>query len=185
MYAIIRSGNKQYSVKAGDYVRVEKLEQELGAEFNLSDVLLVGGDKTFVGAPTVSGAKVVVVVAEHDLDRKKIIFKKKRRKGFRKMRGHRQPFTTLFVKSITNPDGESQKAETKAHVLDPVVQAEKKMARRLAEEAKSEAAEASGETKQVTKRAAPKKSAAGKSGKKKTTKKKAGTKKSAKKSTKK
>ncbi|MCB0386789.1 MAG: 50S ribosomal protein L21, partial [Bdellovibrionales bacterium] len=107
MYAIIRSGGKQYKVKAGDTLRVEKLEKELGSEFDLDEVLVVSGDKTYVGEPTVQGAKVTVVVTRQTKAPKVIVFKKKRRQGYRRMRGHRQPFTELFVKSITNPEGQS------------------------------------------------------------------------------
>jgi len=76
MYAIIRTGGKQYTVRPGDLLRVEKLPRELGAEFDLDDVLLVGGDKIHVGEPTVKNAKVTVVVTQQDRAPKVIVFKK-------------------------------------------------------------------------------------------------------------
>ena len=106
MYAIIRTGGKQYRVKAGDVVRVEKLPKELGSEFDLDEILVVGGDKTYVGQPTVTDAKVRVVVTQQAKAPKIIIFKKKRRQGYRKMQGHRQLYTELFIKSITSPEGQ-------------------------------------------------------------------------------
>ena len=129
MYAIIKSGGKQYTVKPGDVLRVEKLEVELGAEIKLTDVLMVGGDKTFVGS-NLSNAQVTVVVTNQERGPKLVVFKKKRRQGYRRMGGHRQPYTELFVKSITNPDGLVANAEGKAHVFSP-----EKRAARLAKTA--------------------------------------------------
>ena len=100
MYAVIRAGGKQYKVQAGDIIRVEKLENKLGSEMDITDVLLIGGDATSVGAPLVKGASVTVVVTKQTKDRKVIIFKKKRRKDYRRTQGHRQDYTTLKVKSI-------------------------------------------------------------------------------------
>ena len=97
MFAVIRTGGKQYKVQPGDVLRVEKLEAELGSEMDLKEILLVGGDKTFVGAPTLSGAKVTVVVTNQQLAPKVVIFKKKRRQGYRRMGGHRQPYTEVEI----------------------------------------------------------------------------------------
>ena len=163
MYAIIRTGGKQYRVQAGDYLTVEKLDKDLGSQFDITDVLFVDG---VIGEPLVKNAKVSVVVTEAGRDAKVLVFKKKRRKGYRRMRGHRQPFTTLFVSSITSPNG-TAKAETKAHVIDPAKKAE----RVAAWKAKLEAA---GE-KPKKKVAAPKKAKA--APKKKTAKKAGGAKK--------
>jgi large subunit ribosomal protein L21 len=116
MYAIIKAGGKQYTVKPGDVLRIEKLEAELGAELQLKDVLLVGGDKTFVG-DTVSKALVTVVVTNQQRGPKLIIFKKKRRQGYRRTGGHRQPYTEIFVKSITSPEGQTEKADAKPVVF--------------------------------------------------------------------
>ena len=93
MYAIIQAGGKQYRVEAGDLLRVELLNKELGEEFDVTNVLLVGGDKTFIGQPQVENAKVTVVVTQQAKAPKVIVFKKKRRQGYRRMHGHRQFFT--------------------------------------------------------------------------------------------
>ena len=119
MYAIIRSGGKQYKVEAGDILRVEKLEKELGSEFDLDEVLVISGEKTFVGESIVQGAKVTVVVVRQAKAPKVIVFKKKRRQGYRRMKGHRQLYTELFVKSITSPEGEVIEAEKEANVFSP------------------------------------------------------------------
>lgn len=124
MYAIFRSGGKQYRVQAGDTVKVEKLEKDLGSEFQLEDVLLIGGgDQTFVGEPTVSGAKVTAVVTRQAKGQKVIVFKKKRRQGYRRTQGHRQLFTELFISEIASPDGQSSKTDKKAQVIDPAKKA--------------------------------------------------------------
>ena len=117
MYAIIRTGGKQYTVKPGDVIRVEKLEQALGTEFTMSDVLMIGGDTPIVGAPIVKNASVTVVVTKQTKDKKVIVFKKKRRQGYRRFKTHRQPFTELFVKAISL-DGQTSKAEGSANVVD-------------------------------------------------------------------
>ena len=113
MYAIVRTGGKQYKVKAGDQIRVELLEKSKGDEFNMEEVLFVGGEKSYLGEPIVSDAKVKVLVTRQGEKAKKIvIFKKKRRHGYRKTQGHRQLFTELLVKAITAPDGESVIADS-------------------------------------------------------------------------
>lgn len=119
MYAIIRTGGKQYTVRVGDVLRVEKLPKELGSEFELEEVLLVGGEKVHIGEPTVPNAKVTVVVTRQAKAPKVIVFKKKRRQGYRRLHGHRQFFTELFIKSIKSPSGETSQAEAQAVVVDP------------------------------------------------------------------
>lgn len=125
MYAIIRTGGKQYRVQAGDTVMVEKLENELGSSFDITDVLFVDG---VFGEPTVKNAKVSVVVTEQGKDAKVFVFKKNRRKGYRRSKGHRQLFTKLFVQAITSPNGQTSKADTKAAVVDPAKKAERQAA---------------------------------------------------------
>ena len=124
MYAIIKAGGKQYTVKPGDVLRVEKLEAELGSEITLKEVLMVGGDKTFVG-DNAAKASVTVIVTNQARGPKLVVFKKKRRQGYRRMGGHRQPYTELFIKSITNPEGTTAKAEGKAQVYNPEKKAQK------------------------------------------------------------
>ena len=102
MYAIIRTGGKQYHVAAGDTLRVEKLQGEVGDTVEISDVLLVAdGEDVKIGQPVVDGAKVVAKIAEQGKDKKVIVFKKKRRKGYKVKRGHRQPYTALTIEEIS------------------------------------------------------------------------------------
>ena len=163
MYAIIRTGGKQYTVRAGDLLRVEKLPRELGAEFELDEILLVGGDKIHVGEPTVKNAKVTVVVTQQARAPKLIVFKKKRRQGYRRLHGHRQLFTELFVKSIQGPSGELSEAQVEAQVVDPAKKAE-----RLAKHAEKQASpEVKKAKKEARKAAAPKAAAAPKKAAKK------------------
>jgi large subunit ribosomal protein L21 len=192
MYAIIQSGGKQYRVQPGDVIRVEKLENALGSEFNLTEVLMVGGDASAVGSPLVKNALVTVVVTKQTKDRKVIIFKKKRRQGYRRFGTHRQPFTELFVKSISL-DGKSAKADNDARVIDVdqsridriVAKQEAKIADRESKVGNKGAAvetkTAKPVKKAVAKKAAPKKKAAGKKTAAKKTVKKTAAKKTSKK----
>lgn len=172
MYAIVRTGGKQYKVQAGDVVQVEKLEQALGSEFEINEVLMVGGESTTVGQPLVKGASVTVVVTKQAKTRKEIVFKKKRRQGYRKFATHRQEFTELFVKAIAF-DGKTAKADTSANVVDVnAVRAEKAEARVAARKeraAKTGTAEVVKKaTKKVAKKATAKKTVAKKTVKKAT-----------------
>ncbi|QDH12998.1 50S ribosomal protein L21 [Formicincola oecophyllae] len=103
MFAVIRTGGKQYRVEPGDVLKVEKLDGlESGGTHTFSDVLMVGGDQGVkVGAPTVAGANVVAEVIAQDRLPKVIIFKKRRRQNSRRKNGHRQPVTVLRVKEIS------------------------------------------------------------------------------------
>ena len=122
MFAIIRTGGKQYRVQAGDTVRVAKLDKNPGDKFDLTEVLMVDGA---IGAPLVKDALVSVVVVKQAKAAKITVFKKKRRQGYRRTHGHRQDFTELFISSITAPGAQAVKAETKPQVVDPA----KKLAR--------------------------------------------------------
>lgn len=110
MYAIVRTGGKQYKVEAGRSFKVEKIEQPVGTEFELTEVLFIGGEKVLVGVPSVENAAVKVIVSKQAKAPKIIVLKKKRRQGYRKLQGHRQAFTELFVTSIEAP-GVSSKAD--------------------------------------------------------------------------
>ncbi len=102
MYAIIRTGGKQYQVAAGERLRVEKLIGEVGDTVDLDDVLLVAdGEDVKVGRPVVDGARVTAQIIEQGKDKKIIVFKKKKRKGYSLRKGHRQPFTALEIKEIS------------------------------------------------------------------------------------
>ncbi len=101
MYAVVKTGGKQYQVAPGDILRVEKLPGEVGDTVELDEVLLVadGGDVR-IGQPLVEGARVSATILAQDKARKVLVFKKKRRKGYKVKRGHRQPFTALEIKAI-------------------------------------------------------------------------------------
>ncbi len=101
MYAVIKTGGKQYRVKSGDKIFVEKLEGEIGATINLDQVLMLGGESVKLGKPLVAGATVAAKILEHGRGEKLIIFKFRRRKNYRRKNGHRQPFTTLQITDIT------------------------------------------------------------------------------------
>ncbi len=100
MYAVIQTGGKQYRVAEGDTIRVEKLLGDVGSKVEFDDILMVGGGKVAVGKPLVGGAKVVAEITAQDLAKKIIVFKMKRRKGYRRRRGHRQPYTELRIDSV-------------------------------------------------------------------------------------
>lgn len=118
MYAIIKTGGKQYKVQAGDVLQIESVDQELGAEFTFDQILMIGGEKAHVGTPTVKNAKVTAVVTKQARTRKVIVFKKKRRQGYRKFGTHKQNFTEIFVKAITSPDGQVSKSDATPEVKD-------------------------------------------------------------------
>ncbi|HXX47657.1 MAG TPA: 50S ribosomal protein L21 [Myxococcota bacterium] len=100
MYAVVRSGGKQFRVSPGDVVDVERVEGEPGQEIELGEVLLVGGDKVVVGKPLVAGAKVLAKIEGDSAGPKIRIFKYKRRKRYRLTKGHRQHFTRVRIESI-------------------------------------------------------------------------------------
>ena len=102
MYAVMKTGGKQYRVSAGDKLRVEKLRAEIGAEVTLDQVLLVGeGDALKVGTPLLKGAAVKAKVMSHGLGDKVMIFKMRRRKNSRRLQGHRQGYTEIQITGIT------------------------------------------------------------------------------------
>lgn len=102
MYAIVRTGGKQYQVASGDQLRVEKLEGNVGDTVDLDDVLMIAdGADVKIGKPVLDGAKVVAKIVEHGKAKKVVVFKRKRRKGYRLKRGHRQQYTALKIEEIT------------------------------------------------------------------------------------
>ena len=100
MYAVIRTGGKQYKVAKGDKLRVEKLPGNVGDAVSFGEVLLVGGEAIKLGKPLVAGAKVEAKITAQDRDKKVIVFKFRRRKNYRRKTGHRQPFTALEITNI-------------------------------------------------------------------------------------
>jgi len=101
MYAVIRTGGKQYKVEEGDILRVEKLEAEKGDTVTFADVLLLGGDEFAIGSPTVKGAQVSASVVRQLRDKKILVFKMKRRKRYRRTIGHRQYLTEVRITKIS------------------------------------------------------------------------------------
>ena len=102
MYAIIRTGGKKYKVAPGDRLRVEKLAGNIGDTVEIDDVLLVAdGEDVKIGLPVVDSAKVTAQIVEQGKHKKVVVFKKKRRKGYKLKQGHRQQFTALEIKEIS------------------------------------------------------------------------------------
>jgi large subunit ribosomal protein L21 len=101
MYAVIRSGGKQYRVNQGGSLRVEKLPGEVGSSITLDDVLMIGGDGDVkIGTPTVDGAQITGTIVAQGRGQKIRVFKMKRRKGYRRAQGHRQDYTEIRVDEI-------------------------------------------------------------------------------------
>jgi large subunit ribosomal protein L21 len=114
MYAVVKTGGKQYKVAKDDKIVVDRLEAEAGANLVLDQVLMVAnGDKVDVGAPTVKDAVVGATVLRHTRGDKIMVFRRKRRKNFRRIRGHRQDLTLLQITDIA-PDGKLKAAKPAA-----------------------------------------------------------------------
>jgi large subunit ribosomal protein L21 len=101
MYAVIKTGGKQYRVAAGDKIQIEKLEGNPGDQVKFAEVLMIAnGDAINIGAPHVAGATVVGEIASQDRGPRVIIFKKRRRKHYRRRNGHRQDLTSVTIREI-------------------------------------------------------------------------------------
>ena len=100
MYAVIKTGGKQYRVAADDVITIEKIAGDAGSKVEFAEVLMIGGHKPKFGSPLVSGAKVLAELVEHTRGPKVISFKKRRRKNSRRKRGHRQDLCKVRIKSI-------------------------------------------------------------------------------------
>jgi large subunit ribosomal protein L21 len=100
MYAVIKTGGKQYRVSTGDKLRVEKLPGNVGDAVTFDQVLLVGGEALKLGKPLVGGAKVEAKITAQGLGKKLVVFKFRRRKNYRRKNGHRQPYTALEIVNI-------------------------------------------------------------------------------------
>jgi len=110
-YAIIRTGGKQYRAEAGKTIRIPTLPGDAGSKVTFDDVVLGSdGEKTHIGAPTLSGAKVTGEIVKHGKDKKIVVFKMKRRKNYAKKQGHRQGFTEVRIKDISL-SGKKEKGE--------------------------------------------------------------------------
>ncbi len=101
MYAVIKTSGRQLTVREGDLITVNRLAVQAGGAVTFDEVLLVGGAKVAIGAPLVKGAKVTGTVKDHMAGDKVIIFKFKRRKNYKRTRGHRQALTTVQIGKIS------------------------------------------------------------------------------------
>jgi large subunit ribosomal protein L21 len=112
MYAVIRTGGKQYRVAADDVFDIERVSGEPGDTVEFADVLLLGGSdgEPQIGAPLISGASVAAEVVEHHRGEKILIFKKKRRQNYRRKNGHRQELTTIRITEILTEGAKPKKA---------------------------------------------------------------------------
>ncbi len=123
MYAVIKTGGKQYKVAAGDYLKVEKLDGDVGSKVVIDKVLMLAdGDDVTIGAPLVAGAKVNATVLSHGKGDKVRIFKFNRRKHYRKTQGHRQSFTEIKIEDINGKGAakaEKPAVEKKAAAAKP------------------------------------------------------------------
>ncbi len=159
MFAVVKTGGKQYRVGPGDVIRVEKLAAEAGAVIELGEVLMLGGDGAGieVGRPRIEGAAVTATVLAQTRGDKILVFKKKRRHNYRRKKGHRQDITVLQIAEILPPGAERKSRPPEAP--EPVQRAEAAQAKATETKA-AEAAPPAAKAKAAAKKAAPKKAAA-------------------------
>jgi large subunit ribosomal protein L21 len=124
MFAVIKTGGKQYRVAADDLLQVEKIKGEPGEIVQFGEVLVVGGDTATLGTPTVEGASVAAEVVEQGRGPKVIAFKKRRRKNSRRKRGHRQEFTLVRITEILTGGAKPSKAAAPKRARKPKVATE-------------------------------------------------------------
>lgn len=162
MFAVIKTGGKQYRVAAGDEIRIEKLEGAAGDTLDLGDVLMLGSDAgVTVGSPTVDGAQVIGELLDTNRARKIIVFKKRRRKNYRRTKGHRQWGTVVRIAEIVAP-GEKAKTALKSTTAAPKAAEAPKAKAKAAPKAAPKAAAPKAEKAPAKKAAAPKTAAADK-----------------------
>jgi large subunit ribosomal protein L21 len=123
MFAVFKTGGKQYSVAADDLLKVDKIEGEPGEIVEFGEVLIVGGDPVTLGTPTITGATVAAEVIEQGRGPKVIAFKKRRRKNSRRKRGHRQEFTLLRITEILTDGNKPSRTVKEAEKASPVAEA--------------------------------------------------------------
>ena len=128
MFAVIRTGGKQYRVAPNDIIEIEKIAGKPGDIIELSEVILLGGDRPKTGNPTISGASVAAEVIEQTRGEKIVVFKKKRRKNYRRKKGHRQELTALRITEILTDGKKPSKAAAKPEPkkAEPKVEAKAK-----------------------------------------------------------
>ncbi len=168
MFAVIKTGGKQYRVAAGDVIKVEKLSGDAGETIKFDDVLLVGDDKKITtGTPLVSGANVSAEILEQTRGDKIIVFKKKRRQNYRRKAGHKQHLTVLKVTDVALGGAKKTAAKTDTGPEEKIEAAPKQAAPKKTTAKKADtapkkkvAAKPAAAKKTATKKAAPKKAAA-------------------------
>jgi large subunit ribosomal protein L21 len=112
MFAIVKTGGKQYRVAPGDQIVVERIKGDVGSQVSLSEVLAIGGDSVpVIGKPLVADAAVTARIVQQPRGTKVIVFKKKRRKNYRRKRGHRQDLTVLKIEAIQTGAAQEQPVE--------------------------------------------------------------------------
>jgi large subunit ribosomal protein L21 len=124
MFAVIKTGGKQYRVAADDKLKVERIDGEPGQIIQFSEVLVVSGDAVTLGTPTVAGASVAAAVIEQSRHPKVIAFKKRRRKNSRRKRGHRQEYTLVQITEILTGGAKPSKAAAPRRERKPAAKAE-------------------------------------------------------------
>ena len=124
MFAVIKTGGKQYRVAADDKLKVEKIDGQPGEIIQFSEVLVVGGDAVTLGTPTVTGASVAAAVIEQSRGPKVIAFKKRRRKNSRRKRGHRQEYTLVQITEILTGGAKPSMAAAPKRERKPAAKAE-------------------------------------------------------------
>ena len=133
MYAVFRTGGKQYRATEGDRIRVERLEAEEGDSIEFDEVLLVGeGSDVKVGSPLVSGSKIKAKVTAQGRSKKVVVLKFKRRKNYKRVKGHRQHFTEIEIVSITSAAPKKASATKKKTTTVQKKAAKKKVAKKKA-----------------------------------------------------
>jgi len=119
MFAVVRSGGKQFKVTEEMRLKVPSLDEKVGAQITFTDVLLLSsGEQRLTGTPTIQGASVMAEVIGHGRDPKLTVFRYKRRKGYQRKQGHRQGFTEVRIKSIALPEADGTVAAAEAKAVD-------------------------------------------------------------------
>ena len=166
MYALVDIKGKQYKVEKGSIIKIDRLNSESGDKLEFDSVLLVSDeDEIQVGQPFLKGIKIKATVEDHVLDKKLIVFKYKKRKGYRKKQGHRQKYTLLKVEDIAGLKSETKAAKSQSSETQATVTAEKAKAAETKVKTKASAAKQKPKSgvkpkAPVAKRPAPKSSAA-------------------------
>lgn len=141
MFAIIETGGKQYQVEMDRYIDVELLDAKVDEKLTFDKVVaIVDGEATKVGQPYVEGVVVTAKILKHDKDKKIIVYKQRRKKGYRKKQGHRQNFTRILIEGITGFKSTAKKAEVKEESVVEVKETVKKTAVKKAAAPKAETA---------------------------------------------